>query len=108
MVFELCQAFFELNAPTACGLRGETLSGTWQALTSGKADIALGGAFETGSIAGAQLAGIQVKANLGDMPFVFAVAPRHPLAKCPSRFRRAKSRKYRVVAVADSTSVATA
>ena len=102
VVFELCQAFFELNAPTRLRLRGETLSGTWQALTSGKADIALGGAFETGSIAGAQLAGIQVKA-LGDMPFVFAVAPRHPLAKCPEPLSDEQIAQHRVVAVADST-----
>ena len=102
VVFELCQAFFELKAPTRLRLRGETLSGTWQALTTGKADIALGGAFETGSIASTQLAGIQVKA-LGDMPFVFAVAPRHPLAKRPEPLSDEEIAKHRVVAVADST-----
>ena len=102
VVFELCQAFFELKAPTRLRLRGETLSGTWQALTTGKADIALGGAFETGSIASTQLAGIQVKA-LGDMPFVFAVAPRHPLAKRPEPLSDEEIAQHRVVAVADST-----
>lgn len=102
VVFELCQAFFDLKAPTRLRLRGETLSGTWQALTTGKADIALGGAFETGSIASTQLAGIQVKA-LGDMPFVFAVAPRHPLAKRPEPLSDEEIAQHRVVAVADST-----
>ena len=102
VVFELCQTFFELKAPTRLRLRGETLSGTWQALTTGKADIALGGAFETGSIASTQLAGIQVK-SLGDMPFVFAVAPRHPLAKRPEPLSDEEIAQHRVVAVADST-----
>lgn len=102
VVFELCQAFFDLKAPTRLRLRGETLSGTWQALTTGKADIALGGAFETGSIASTQLAGIQVKA-LGDMPFVFAIAPRHPLAGRPEPLSDEEIAQHRVVAVADST-----
>jgi len=97
VVFELCQAFFELNAPTRLRLRGETLSGTWEALTSGKADIALGGVFETGNVAG-----IQVK-PLGDMPFVFAVAPKHPLAKAKEPLADELIGRHRVVAVADST-----
>jgi DNA-binding transcriptional LysR family regulator len=97
VVFELCDAFFKLNSPTRLRLRGETLSGTWESLTSGKADIALGGVFETGSVAG-----IQVKA-LGDMPFVFAVAPRHPLAKINEPLADEMISQHRVVAVADST-----
>ncbi len=97
VVFELCEAFFELKAPTRLRLRGETLSGTWEALTGGKADIALGGVFDTASVAG-----IQVK-TLGDMPFVFAVAPRHPLAREPEPLGDEVIARHRVVAVADST-----
>ena len=97
VVFELCQAFFALGAPTRVRLRGETLSGTWEALTGGKADLALGGVFETGSVAG-----IQVR-PLGDMPFVFAVAPKHALAKVPEPLADTLITQHRVVAVADST-----
>ena len=99
VVFELCQAFFALGAPTRVRLRGETLSGTWEALTGGKADLALGGVFETGSVAG-----IQTR-PLGEMPFVFAVAPKHPLAKAPEPLADALITQHRVVAVADSTLV---
>ena len=97
VVFELCEEFFRLNAPTRLRLRGETLSGTWEALTGGKADIAIGGVFETGSVAG-----IQVK-TLGDMPFVFAIAPRHPLAKANEPLSDNEISRHRVIAVADST-----
>lgn len=97
VVFELCQKFFELNAPTRLRVRGETLSGTWEALADGRADLALGGVFETGNVAG-----IQVK-TLGDMPFVFAVAPRHPLARAKEPLSDVVLTQHRVVAVADST-----
>ncbi len=40
---------------------------------------------------------------LGDMPFVFAVAPRHPLAKRPEPLSDEEIAQHRVVAVADST-----
>lgn len=38
-VMELCEHFFELNPPTRLKLRGETLSGTLEALISGQADL---------------------------------------------------------------------
>jgi len=97
VVFELCERFFELGAPTRLRLRGETLSGTWEALADGRADLALGGVFETGNVAG-----IQVK-TLGDMAFVFAVAPRHPLATAREPLSDAVISQHRIVAVADST-----
>lgn len=97
VVFELCNSFFKLNAPTRLRIRGETLSGTWESLTSGKADIALGGVFEMGSVSG-----VQVRA-LGDIPFVFAVSPRHPLAKVTEPLSDEQISRHRVVAVADST-----
>ena len=37
------------------------------------------------------------------MPFVFAIAPRHPLAKCPEPLSDEQIAQHRVVAVADST-----
>lgn len=101
-MFELCEAFFasgEKNSPPPTRLRiqGETLSGTWHALLDGQADLAIGGVVE-----GMAQAGVQAK-PLGDVPFVFAVAPHHPLASAKQPLQDAVIQEHRIVAVADST-----
>lgn len=94
-VMELCASFFALNPPTRIRLRDETLSGTLEALISGQADLALGVA-ET-----ANHAGIHSK-PLGDVSFVYAVAPHHPLAAAAEPLGDEAVRPHRAVAVADS------
>jgi len=94
-VQELCESFFALNPPTRIRLREETLSGTLAALTSGQADLAMGVA-ESGNNAG-----IHSKA-LGDVSFVYAVAPHHPLASAPEPLKDELIRQHRAVAVADT------
>ena len=96
-VMELCQAFFALNPPTRLKIREEALSGTLEALTSGQADLALGVAIE-----GSLSAGLEPRSNsavqskvLGNISFVFAVAPQHLLTD-------SMLLQHRVVAVADS------
>ena len=97
-VMELCEGFFALRPPTRIKLRDDTLSGTLEALTSGQADLALG-VFDPSSIAG-----IHVN-PLGEVRFVFAVAPRHPLANAPEPLRDETVRQHRAVAVADTTNL---
>lgn len=94
-VMELCESFFALNPPTRIKLRDETLSGTLEALTSGQADLALGVAA-TGIHAG-----IHSK-SLGEVSFVYAVAPHHPLASAPEPLHDELIRQHRAVAVADT------
>ena len=94
-VMELCEGFFALQPPTRIRLRDETLSGTLHALSSGQADLALGVADAgTGN-------GIHAK-PLGDVRFVYAVAPHHPLASAPEPLTDEQVRGHRAVAVADS------
>lgn len=103
-VMELCEAFFALNPPTRLKLREEALSGTLKALTSGQADLALGVAMDVSSGAGLEPRGssaVQSKV-LGNVGFVFAVAPHHPLAGEKSPVTDAMLLQHRVVAVADS------
>ncbi len=95
-LFELCEAFYATGAPTRLKLRAETLSGTLEALQSGQADLALGVAAEV------SLADIQT-APLGQLRFVYAVAPHHPLAQADHSLRDEELREHRAVAVADST-----
>jgi DNA-binding transcriptional LysR family regulator len=98
VVMDLCAAFLDLHSPTQLRLRYETLSGTLSALTSGQADLALGVVLEPGMSAEIHH---QV---LGQIEFVFAVAPQHPLAQAPEPLGPALLQKHRAVAVADSVS----
>ncbi len=102
-VFEICEAFYGLKAEgqdggtgTRLRLRTETLGGTWEALVSGMADLAIGVAAEQPA-----MAGIQVQ-PLGALPFVFAVAPHHPLASAVQPIPDAELLRHRAIAVADS------
>jgi len=103
-LFELCEAFFALR-PTEDGagpgtrlrLKTEVLSGTWEALLAGEADLAIG----VGSAVTTPPAGIELK-PLGDIEFVFAVAPHHPLAAYDGPIPDHELLRHRAVAVADS------
>ena len=94
-MMELCEAFFALQPPTRLKLREEALSGTLQTLYSGQADLAIGVALEPSR------RGLQSKA-LGNLRFVYAVAPHHPLARAAEPITDDVMLQYRVVAVADS------
>ncbi len=103
-VMELCEAFFALEPPTRLKIREEALSGTLQALTSGQADLALGVAIDVAAgsdMEAASLSTVQSK-PLGNVAFVFAVAPHHPLATTEGPLTDAMMLQHRVVAVADS------
>ena len=108
-VFELCEAFFALRPAgartdgaggpgTRLRLRTEVLAGTWEALSTGHADLAIGVGMGPDR---ASPPGVQVRA-LGEMPFVFAVAPHHPLAAYDGPIPEAELLRHRAVAVADS------
>jgi len=101
-VFELCEAFYALKPdgrhapPTRLRLRTEVMSGTWEALLSGQADLALG------AIADNPLPPEVQTGPLGEMEFVFAVAPHHPLAAHEGPIPDAELLHHRAVAVADT------
>jgi DNA-binding transcriptional LysR family regulator len=112
-VFELCEAFFALqpvlpassaSTPTRGGpgtrlrLRTEVLAGTWEALTSGQADLSIGVSMRPDQV---PPLGLQVQ-PLGEMQFVFAVAPHHPLAAAQGPISETELLRHRAVAVADS------
>ena len=96
-LFELCAAFYALGAPTRLRLRSETLSGTWEALQGGQADLALGVPTELVPSSGLRLE------EMGAVSFVFALAPHHPLARQPEPLELEQIRQHRAVAAADSS-----
>ena len=95
-VMDLVQAFYELDPPTRLRIRNETLSGTLEALTSGQADLALGIPIEPGAAASLQCR------MLGELVFVYAVAPHHPLAAAAEPLTDEMLNQHRAVAAADS------
>jgi len=103
-VLELVEAFYavkidgDATPATRIRLRTEVLAGTWEALLSGQADLAIGVPDTVMTVPGIELK------PLGEIRFVFAVAPHHPLAALPEPLSEADVAQHRAVAVADSAS----
>jgi len=96
IIMELSEAFFASDPPTRLKLRNETLSGTLTALTTGQADLAVGVTEQYSNSPGLRFL------PLGEVDFVFAVAPQHPLAKVAQPLSDTLIQAHRAVAVADS------
>ena len=108
-LFELCEAFYALDPQGKAGggalgnggpgtrlkLRTEVLAGTWEALVNGQADLAIGVGMNTAP------PGVAIEL-LGELEFVFAVAPQHPLAAAAEPLSDVEVLRYRAVAVADT------
>ncbi|MEP7300325.1 MAG: LysR substrate-binding domain-containing protein [Caldimonas sp.] len=114
-LLELCEAFYAATRPlprtatpatardpagsppaTRLRIQTEVLAGTWEALVTGQADLAIGvGTYRE------LPSGVTVK-DLGPLPFVFAVAPHHPLASAAEPLDDAELIRHRAIAVADS------
>jgi DNA-binding transcriptional LysR family regulator len=102
-LFELIDAFYAqrpegLDGPptTRLRLRTEVLAGTWEALVSGEADLAIGVSGEFPNPGG-----LEVRAY-GEMRFVFCVAPHHPLAALPEPIGDDVLAGQRAIAVSDT------
>lgn len=95
-VLDLIGEFLALKPPTRIRLERETLSGTWEALVSSRADLAIGVADQPAPPAGIQ------SAPLGEVPFLFVVAPDHPLAGVVGTITDELLMPYRMIALADS------
>ena len=106
-VFELVQAFCELcdradsdatprGAGTRIRLRTDVLTGTWEALVTGQVDLAIGvGATHTNP------GGIELR-PLGEVAFVYCMAPHHALAGLSGVLTDEQLVHHRAVAVADT------
>ncbi len=89
-------AFYAIAEQTRLRIVQETLSGPWEALLDRRVDLLIGAAG-----AGPAGGGYVARA-LGEMPFVFAVAPDHPLAAMPEPLGRTDLQQHRAVVVGDS------
>lgn len=92
---------FSAAAPTRLRIMHEVLGGTWDALVTGRADLAIGAPGQGPS---AQRLGASCRTEkLADVEFVFAIAPAHPLAALPEPLPLAELRRHRQVIVGDTS-----
>lgn len=95
MLGSLLQRFCEVAAETRVKLMSEALTGTWEALLDGRADLIVA--------AGAGPAGGGYQAvQLAELDFVFCVAPTHPLASVEGCISSAALRQQRIVVISDT------
>lgn len=96
-LLHILQDFYQQGFGTRVKLLREVYGGSWDALQSGRADISIGapGDAPPGTVFSTQL--------LGQLEFVFAVAPHHPLAALPEPLSASDIVQHRVVAAADSS-----
>lgn len=88
-------AFFIESDASRISVLTQTLSGCWEALLDGRADLIV--ATGEGPAGGGYEAAL-----LGELPFVFCVAPFHPLARARQPLSPADLRAHKAVVVADS------
>lgn len=89
-------AFYEVTQQTRLRVVQESLTGLWEALLDRRVDLLVGVAGE------GPAGGGYVARAMGSIPFVFALAPSHPLAAFEGRLGRAQLQDHRAIVVADS------
>jgi DNA-binding transcriptional LysR family regulator len=96
-ILKIIELFYQQDFGTRIKLNKEVFGGSWDALTSGRADISIGapGDMPSGG-------GLATKL-IGQLNFVFAVAPHHPLASQAEPLNSLDIIQYRSVAAADSS-----
>jgi DNA-binding transcriptional LysR family regulator len=90
------RAFYDVADSTRLRITQEVMSGMWEALLDRRVDLLIAAAGEGPSGGG------YVFESMGTLPFVFVVAPMHPLARAAEPIDKAELRAHRAVAGGDS------
>ena len=96
-IYPVLDKFYAQNFGTRLKLLREVYGGSWDALLSGRADIALGAPGDAPAGSG------YIAKPIGTLQFHYAVAPQHPLAKLPDPLQNQDIMRYRSVSAADSS-----
>ncbi len=96
-LYGIVAEFYEENTGTRLRLLQEVLGGTWDAMSSGRADLAIdtSGIIPTG--------GAYTARPLGRFDMLLVAAPFHPLAKAKPPITEAMLLEHRAVSIADSS-----
>lgn len=90
------RAFYAMQPSTRLRLAQEALSGSWEALLDRRVDVMVGAPGD------GPAGGGFVAQPIGQLRWVFAVAPQHPLAQATAPLGRNDLQRYRAIALADS------
>ena len=96
-VLELANAFHQQPCGTRLRITTEVFGGTWDALSSNRADLAIGVSGDSPAGGG------YTTRRLGEVEWVFAVAPAHPLARAKEPLTHDDILAHRAAVVADSS-----
>lgn len=96
-LYAILGEFYDAGHATRLRLSEETFGGNWDALMSGRADLIVGAPGD-----GPPEGGYNVR-PLGEVSFVFVVAPQHPLARVEEPIPESIIRQHRVIVAADSS-----
>lgn len=96
-LFPLIQIFYQECPQVNLQITAEILSGCWDALLSGRADLAIGVSGDN------PLSSEFGMISLGEMKFVFALSPTHPLAHLMEPLTNADIVNHRSIVVADTS-----
>jgi DNA-binding transcriptional LysR family regulator len=96
----LIAAFDREGSGTRLRFSCEVLSGVWESLLNGRADLAIGAAY-SGPETTLMTGGFRTM-SLTPNAWAFAVAPVHPLAKLPEPLTASQIQRHRAVAVGDT------
>jgi DNA-binding transcriptional LysR family regulator len=96
-LYRLIEEFYDLRSGTRIRLLHEVLSGTWDALSSNRAELAIAATGDPPAGAGI------VTRRLGHFELVFVAAPFHPICTEPSPVAMEALERYRAVSIADTS-----
>jgi len=96
-LYGVIEEFYAQKTGTRIRLSTEVLGGTWDAIASGRADLAVGTAGDPPS------GRTYATRILGRVDLVFAAAPFHEICNAPMPLDEATIRRHRAVSVADSS-----
>ena len=96
--FPLLKRFYAAGCSTQIRLSGEVLGGTWDALATGRADLAIGAPGDPPS-----RSGIATRLLCTRTDFVFAIAPDHPLATWEGTIPSSELLQHRAIVIADTS-----
>lgn len=96
-LFRIASEFYEQASGTRLRLLHEVLGGTWDALASGRADLAVGSPGDAPSGRSYETR------TLGPVEMVFVAAPFHAIRKESGPLTEAIIQKHRAVAIADTS-----
>jgi len=96
----LIKEFEQQNCGTRLRFSQEILSGVWESMITGRADLAIGAAYD-GPDAIRMQGDLQTRV-LGAIDWVFAVAPDHPLARADEPLSTELIQQYRAIAIGDT------